>query len=305
MEVLHIKYFKAVAEAESFTKAAKQLNIGQPSLSKAVARIEEDLGVQLFERGSGRVRLNHFGVRFLEYVNESILALDNGIQSIRYLAEKERGHIYVANSEDILLKRPILDYLLMHPDVSLHNQLQSTAQMVECLCNGVMDFAVSTTPIYAKDIEWKPLMEDQLMVLISKDHPLAARKRIMMGELADETFAIGNMSYGMRSLTYNLCDRMGFSPRVIYEGDDKEMVGELVRAGLAINITSYTITQSITSMVKPDNLVCTIPVDVPNWKKVIGIATKRGHFRSAAADDFLRALETYFRKIEAEIETPV
>lgn len=301
MEILHIKYFKAVADCESFTKAAELLHIGQPSLSKAVARIEEELGVQLFERVSSRVRLNHFGTRFLDYVNDSILALDNGIQNIRYLAEKENGHIYVANSEDILLKRPILDYLLAHPDVSLHNQLQSCEQMIESLRNGVMDFAVSTDPLFAKDIEWRPLMTDQLMVLVSAKHPLADRKRIQMQELAKETFAIGNMSYGMRSLTYNLCDRLGFSPNVIYEGDDKEMVGELVRAGLAINITSYTITHAITSMVAPDHKVRTIPVDVPNWKKVIGIAVKKGHFRSAAADDFMQNLEQYFQKMSLSL----
>lgn len=298
MEVSHMKYFKAVADCESFTKAAELLHIGQPSLSKAVAHIEDELGVQLFERAGGRVRLNHFGARFLNYVNESILALDNGVQSIRYLAGREHGHIYVANSEDILLKRPILDFLLSHPDASLHNQLQSCEQMEESLRNGVMDFAVSTDPIFAKDILWKPLMVDQLMVLVSPTHRLASRKQISMGELAEETFCIGNMSYGMRSLTYNLCDRMGFSPKVIYEGDDKEMVGELVRAGVAINITSFSITQGITSMVAPDNKVLTIPVVVPNWQKIIGIAVKKGHFRSAAADEFLNMLEAYFSNLD-------
>ena len=93
MDLSQLKYFLTAAGEENFSNAAKKLYISQPALSRAISRLEEELGVQLFERSSNRVVLNDSGRSFLKYLDKASLELNNGVQAVRRRADVETGYI--------------------------------------------------------------------------------------------------------------------------------------------------------------------------------------------------------------------
>lgn len=117
MELLQLKYFQVVARLENVTRAAEELRIAQPSLSKTIARLEKSVGVPLFERKGKRIRLNQFGKTFLKRVNRSFLELEEGQREITELSGLERGSITVGATTSRLLPSLLSEYLTNHPQV--------------------------------------------------------------------------------------------------------------------------------------------------------------------------------------------
>lgn len=96
MEYLHIEYFVKVAETENLSRAAEMLNVSQPSLSQTIRRLEDELGVELFDRKGKRIVLNDAGKRFLVYANQSLNALNEARRAVSSVHhEKLRGHITI------------------------------------------------------------------------------------------------------------------------------------------------------------------------------------------------------------------
>lgn len=123
MELSQLAYFRAVARTEHFTRAAEELHITQPSLSKAIANLEGELGVPLFDREGKRVRLNPYGAAFLERVEQILSLTDEAVFFIRDMKEGERGHVRIGSSFPITPPSPVYYYqysfFQAHPQVAL------------------------------------------------------------------------------------------------------------------------------------------------------------------------------------------
>lgn len=295
MEIMQLHYFKCVAEHASFTRAAEALHITQSALSRSIAQLEGDIGLQLFERKrGGRLTLNQNGKFFLTHVIRILNSLENTVSAVKEMSGLERGMVSVAVSEAVFLKNVFYDFLLDHPDVRLNCRLQSDEQMRSCLDDGTLNFAVCKAPIIAPDLNWQPVYRDHMTVMLHAAHPLADRNRIWLHELCGERFIISNLGFDMESLCTRMCNLAGFDPYVVYEGAGEDLSGMLVSAGLGVMITPSSISHGVRNLnvdlINRDRVV-TIPLADDFAESEIGIVMKAGQFQSAAA------LELYDRII--------
>jgi len=186
MESTHLFYFKAIAEAESLTKAARKLHISQPALSKCLANLEKELGRSLFNRAGGRLYLNSDGKALLEYVNqiEYIFGLIRDRFAPRDQAPENLSIYSIGNYFSFFMK----NYFQYDTrPLSLH--VVTSAQIVEALFCGDADVAIADDrymqPSPKIGLKQIPILSEQLLMMIPRSHPLAGRKSVHIAELTD------------------------------------------------------------------------------------------------------------------------
>ncbi len=234
VELLQLRYFQTVARLEHMTKAAQYLQIAQSSLSKTIARLEEDLGVPLFERNGRNLRLNVYGRTFLEHVDCSLRELDEGRTKLKDMAGVREESVTLAVSLPRILPEMLGSYLVRYPNSRLRQSLKSTAAMIDGLITGEIDLCIFSGPIESTDVISEPLLLEEIYIIVPRNHGLASRASIRLEELRDEPFISISEGYGFRDLTDEFCRQAGFSPNIAYEGDQLDVIAGLVQHGLGI-----------------------------------------------------------------------
>lgn len=296
MELLQLQYFKKVAELEHMTHAAKALNIAQPSLSKAISRLEEDLGVRLFERYNRQIKLNENGRIFLRRVNAVLHELQEAERELHALNQKTDHTIRLSVTIPRVLPDLISSFLEEEPQVHFKQYVQSVPKMKEKLRSGELDFCISSVPIQDEDIEWQPLMTEEILLIAPPGHWLGTKSHISLYELRDEAFVSMNEGYGIRNLTDKYCQLAGFQPHIAFEGDEPGVIGELVNKGLGIAFIP-----SVSLMGNKTAHLPVIRLQDPICERTIGLAWSTRRYHSPIAKKFQGFLSDYFEVLEEEL----
>ena len=183
MELTQLEYFKAVARLENVTKAAKELFISQPTLSQSIARLEESLGVELFDRKGGKIRLNDAGRLFLQRVNNAFDELNTGYAELESFKQGRQDWVFVTSSVIDIFCSVTKEFMDKFPDVHVDHNLTFDNGIMEQLMNGKVDFAITPNPIDDPKIHCVPLYEEEVFALVGETHPMADRKEITVEEL--------------------------------------------------------------------------------------------------------------------------
>lgn len=299
MELTQLKYFQAAAEEGNFTRAAKRCNISQPALSKAILNLEDEVGVKLFLRDGNRISLSHFGEILLEEVGLALLHLDSGVRNARSRAGLEQGHVSIGISEAITLTKPIEGFLGDYPNVYFQELPASTISMEDGLISGKLDFGVTYNKPTSPKINWQPVYQDHMTVLLPRDHPLAKRDVIELHELDGEHILQGD-NFGRMSFVREMGEDVGFEPHIVYEGTDKSLVGRLVSMRVGIAFAPLSVSLGIGAEAhfpyEPGSVVY-VPLDDTFWRKTIGIVSLEGRVTSQAAEALRRRITDYFTKM--------
>ncbi|MUG72235.1 LysR family transcriptional regulator [Paenibacillus validus] len=295
MEFLQLQYFQTVARLEHITKAAEELQIAQPSLSKTIARLEADLGVPLFDRRGRQVRLNAYGKAFLARVEKAFMELNEGKRELQDLAGLHRGSITLAVSIPRILPELLGSFLTRYPHVHLRQFIESTSSMKRLLDQGDIDFCISSIPIQGPDVEWKPLMTEEVFLLVPPGHRLAKRESIDLIEVKDESFISMNAGFGFRDLTDDFCREAGFVPTISFEGDEPDIIGKLVEQGLGV---AFTPALSLSRISRPT--LKRLRIRKPVCQRTIGLGWSNRRYLSQAAHHFQKFVADYFKKISTE-----
>ncbi|WP_152393223.1 LysR family transcriptional regulator [Paenibacillus guangzhouensis] len=234
MELLQLQYFLEVARLEHVTEAARSLHVTQSSLSKTIQRLEEDLGVPLFDRTGRKLKLNEFGSRFLRRAERALFELEQGKQEICDLSSPEYGTLELAVTTASTLPNILSAFRVKRPHVHFHVQMLTTQEMVTRLDRGEVDFCLSSPPIHGDDIECQIVFIDPILVAVPKGHRLADRSSVSLTELSEEWFIGVKKGYGTRDLVDSVCQSVGFVPQYVYEGDEPARLSALVEAGIGI-----------------------------------------------------------------------
>ena len=239
MELFQLRYFKAVAETEHFTRAAEEMHVAQPSLSKAISNLEAELGVQLFERDKRTVHLNGYGRAFLKHVDHVLTELDEAELELKDMLGAAKGDVHLASCAVFNAPSRIhmynSEFFLAHPDIGLHFYVTNSAQIEELLIQRKIDFGYAITPPEHPEIQAIRLFSYRLGIVVSRSHPLANRSSIRLEELKNDKFLCNNTSPDNRDSVYELCRKAGFEPTVIFEGESSGIIGEAIsrNAGVA------------------------------------------------------------------------
>ncbi|WP_217558708.1 LysR family transcriptional regulator [Paenibacillus sp. GbtcB18] len=288
MELLQLQYFLAVARLEHMTEAARSLHVTQSSLSKTIQRLEEDLGVPLFDRTGRRLRLNEFGSRFLRRAERALFELKQGKQEMRDLSGLEHSTLELAVTTASTLPNILRAFRKKMPDIQFHVQMLATQEMVTLLHRGEVDFCLSSPPIEGEDIECQIVCVDPILVAVPKGHRLAERTGVSLTELRDEWFVGVKRGYGTRDLVDSVCNSVGFAPKYVYEGDEPARLSALVEAEIGIAFIPGTARNSREN-------IRYLQVEDHELVREIALIWHKNRYISRAASEFRKVVVDYFR----------
>jgi DNA-binding transcriptional LysR family regulator len=232
-----LTYFAAVARHEHVTRAAHELAVPQSTLSRAMVRLEADLGVALFARNGRTVALTPAGRTFLTTVERALAEVERAADSVRADADPASGKVafgflHTMGSETV--PALIRAFRADHPGVRFQLVQNYGEAMLARLRAGTLDLCLTSPVPDAPDLVARRLDEQRLRLVVPDDHRLASRKRVRLAEAADETFVTLEPGYGLRRITDDLCTEAGFKPRIAFEGEEAETLRGLVAAGLGV-----------------------------------------------------------------------
>jgi len=241
MELRHLRYFLAVGEALSFTKAAAQLRVAQPALSRQVQALEDEIGVDLMKRGPRGVALTAEGKLFLEEVRELLKRAEASVEKVRALARGHYGelHIGYSPSPTVEILPPALaafQKAFPHVNVLLHDA--SRREAVDGLRDGTLELAImpEVSTLQSESIEFEPLRSYPFCVALAPGHPLTRLKSIPLAKVAAEPivgFARKDYPEYLPFLE-RLFLPLGLKPRVVVECDSASSLITAVETGRGI-----------------------------------------------------------------------
>ncbi|HEX2670586.1 MAG TPA: LysR family transcriptional regulator [Polyangiaceae bacterium] len=240
MEIRHLRYFVAVAEELHFGRAAQRLHIQQPPLSRQIQDFESELGFPLFERSRRRVELTPAGTALLGRARQVFDALDVAIHDARSASEGESGRLVVGYPSSLAysgLTELLRAFRTRFPAVEISLRELPPADQVDGLKAGSLDVGFVRTSPDDPTLAAELVRREALMVVLPDDHRLAKQRIIPLKALAQEPFVMFPRARGPAFFDQlmALCGRAGFSPRIVQEAAQLDIVS-LVAAGFGISI---------------------------------------------------------------------
>ncbi len=234
MELLQLQYFRTVARMEHMTKAAQELRIAQPALSKTIARLEEGVGVPLFDRHGRQIRLNTFGKAFLDKVEAALTLLEEGQKEVSDLAGLEHGSIHLATATLDRLTEPLSAFLSLHPNVNFRITQTSMEEMAHLLEGGEVDICFTALPMERPDFSVFSVINEDVYLAVPPAHRLAGLHSVRLNEVADEPFIGYKEGFPVQKMNDDFFRKAGIKPNYVCRVDEPASIANLVRAGLGV-----------------------------------------------------------------------
>ncbi len=238
-DLSYVRYFLAVAETLSFHRAAEQLNVAQPAVTRAVQQFEALLGFRLLERTTRRVELTPAGEVMAREGAAAIRLLERGRREAGQVAAGIAGEIIVAYSAQAtngVMPELIVRFRSAFPDAQVGLYSLSSDEQITALEDGRTDLGFLLSDACRAPLEHAVISRERFVLLVPLAHPLASRASVGMAELAGQPFVMGSpRRWGtFRSLIENTCLRAGFLPKLAEETDDVPVLMQLVSLGRGI-----------------------------------------------------------------------
>ncbi|MDQ0270444.1 LysR family transcriptional regulator [Cytobacillus purgationiresistens] len=292
MDLLQMKYFEAVARHQHLTKAAAELNVSQPALSKMISKLEQDLGYELFDRTGRQIKLNKYGEAYKGTVEKVFLEMKIGERELAFLAEKQNDLITVAVTIPLILPDLFGGFLEKQPRVRFRQYHASSERMSHQLQIGEIDVGISTVPIIGNDIEWYPVLEEDILMSVPITHPLANRESIFLKELEHDPFIVMSAGYGFRDMTERFCEKAGFYPNFAFEGDETGVTYELVEKGLGVAFCP-----SIIKSKRSESLnIAKLKIKEPECTRIVGVVWHKRRAQSEMVKEFIAFTINFLKK---------
>lgn len=288
MELLQLKYFQKVARLEHISKAAEELHIAQPALSKTIARLEKDLGVQLFERKNRQIKLNAFGHTFLKQVDIALSALEEGERQIADQIEMEKGRVVIASTDHRCDAELVSSFLSVFPQSNLRiKQADNDNEILKLLREGEIDFLISSLPIDQNDIASHSFLTEEIFLAVPEDHRFVHRKSIHLKEAESESFIGFKPGDHFQEITNQFCEEAGFTPNIKCEVDGFAAVNSFVQKGIGV---SFLTKEAKTN----DSSIRLIPIEEPVCQRSFQLAWMENRYLSGIARNFRDFLMEYY-----------
>jgi DNA-binding transcriptional LysR family regulator len=291
MEVqLHqLRYVVCVADERRFTKAAERLHVAQPSISSAVAALEQELGAPLFYRDRGQVTLTRAGEVFLPWARQVLADCEAGAEAVRDVLGLQRGRLVLGTTPSLasnLLAPVLAEFHAAHPGLELTVYEAGSQDLVGRLETGEIELAIVILPIDRPWVESSVLKEEELVLAVDASHPLAGRRSLRVGELEQIPLVMFKDGYDLREATLAACRRAGFEPVVAVQG--LEMYGALALA--AAGVAAAVVPESV---VRPSGQLRAVRFRGGSLKRRIGLASRKDRPFTPAGQAFASALTDY------------
>jgi len=239
MEIHQLRYFCAVAETSSFSRAAVQSHVSQPSLSQQILKLEDELGARLFDRLGRSVRLTELGKTFLPRARAVLRELEAAKGDVDERKDSVGGSICIGVIPTIapyLLPPHLTFFTRQFPQARLAVVEEITPVLLERLRASSVDIAILALPIRGNEFEAFPLLTERLFAALPKDHKLARHSSLSLKDLRAEPFLLLRDGHCFRDTAIAACDRARLNPQIIFESGQFSSILSMVGAGMGVSI---------------------------------------------------------------------
>jgi LysR family transcriptional regulator, hydrogen peroxide-inducible genes activator len=287
MELHQLRYFCAVADTGSFSRAAEQSHVSQPSLSQQILKLEDELGARLFDRLGRSVRLTELGKTFLPRARAVLRELEAARGDVVERKDSVAGSVTVGAIPTVapyLLPRVLTSFSRKFPQVQLTVIEEITPVLLDRLRASAVDLAVLALPIRGHEFESAPLLTEPLFAVLPQKHKLARRRSISLKDVRKEPFLLLRDGHCFRENAVAACDRARVHPQVIFESGQFSSLLSMVGAGMGISL--------IPQMAMDKKSGCRyVSISDPEATRTIGAVTLRGRSLTRASLSFLSLLQ--------------
>lgn len=248
IELRDLRYFVAVAEELHFGKAAARVSLAQPSLSKAIQRLEQQLDVKLFHRSTRQVELTDAGAMFLDGARRTIAEAKNAARRAQLAATGHVGILsvgFVGSATYDILPALLRQFRDDYPQVVLELHELNTTSQIHALQTGVIDVGLVRPPVWDETLEQVPLFEEPFVIGVPGDHPLAGPSDpVSLDVLADEELVLfrRGITPGFFDTVIELMHEAGFDPNIVHECTSFASIIALVSGGMGVSLLPRSLT---------------------------------------------------------------
>jgi len=285
MDWEQLDYFRTAGRLQHITHAAERLGITQPTLSRSLARLERELGVPLFAPSGRAVVLTPYGTAFLARVERALGEIDEGRREIADLSGTARGQLrlgFLRSLGSEYVPEVVRRFRARHAEVSFTFVQNNGATLEAQVRAGELDCCFLAGPLTDERLQWRWVLDQALVVVVPKGHRLATRRTISLTAIRDESLLSFRPGHAIRAVTDGLCAEAGFTPTIVFAGDESSVIRGFVKAGFGIALVPESNVR--------DGLV-TLRVRTPRAVRRIGLAWMRDRYRTGAE----RAFERFVR----------
>ena len=288
LEIRHLKLVAAIADTGSVTRAGNRLHLTQSALSHQLRDAEEQLGVQLFERSSGKMTLTSAGERLLQSARSVLAELDRAELDIQKNGASARGLIRMSTQCTTAyhwFPPRLIAFQRQFPEVEVQLVIEATNNPFEALLEGKLDLAIVSEPIRNRKIRYTPLFEDEFVVIVPPGHRLAEKAFLAAEDIAGENILIYPPKEESTILT-KVLEPAGIRPGKVQEVMLTEAIIEMVMGGLGIaGLARWAVGPQLAS-----GALIGLPLKPPGFRWNWSIAQLRANRPPAYIQEFIRIL---------------
>ncbi len=289
MDIQHLKYFVEVAKQRNFTKASQVLLVSQPSISKMIKSLEDELKVTLLDRSERQINLTDAGVIVYEQALKILQSFEDVYASVNELVQTKTGTIKLGlmpTTGVLFFPNILAGFKKDYPQIDIQMVEYSAKQLKQKVEKGELDLGITVLPVHTEHFEAIPLLSEELVVLADCEHWLADRESVRLSDLKNESYILLTEDYDLHDVVQQACRQSGFEPAVAYKSSLWDLIGEMVATRLGISL----IPRSMVSRFHHRS-VHAISISEPliEWKLVL--IYKKNKYLSFAARTFIEYIQ--------------
>lgn len=283
MEIRQLEYFVSVAETNSFTKAAEKQYVSQPCVTHSIRKLEEELGVELFDRSQKKAQMTDEGRRFYLRACKLLNELRDTMTEMNELRNLARGTINLAIPPMIgscLFPYLFTSFQTQYPQLTLNVYEEGSFAAHRLIELEELDLGIIILPEHGMGtLESVHLTRQEILLAVSVNHPLAKASSVSFPTLRDEKFILFKSNFFQRHVILNRCQQAGIEPNIVFNSSQIETVKSLVTHGVGISFLMEMALAGLAGVVG-------IPLDPPLHVN-IGLTWKKGRQLSPSAKAFI------------------
>lgn len=285
MDNRQLQIFYHVASLCSFTKASKALHMAQPAVSIAVRKLEEELGVVLFNRADKKVELTYEGKALFIHAERILAQFQQARQELKELRDLATGEVRLGTSVMLgsyYFPEKIAEFRNLYPNINLQVIGEGTQRSQQLILDGSIDVGIVNMKSVTAEIEARPLLKEEVVACISPSHKLAKRSKIHFSDFIEENLIVYRKGHYLRELIEEQCRYYGVQPNIVVETDLLRLMMNLVQSCQGVSIC-------LERVIEKEEGIVGVSFTKPIYLE-LGVAWKSNHYLSKANNAFVEYL---------------
>lgn len=285
MTLNQLQYFTTVVRQRSFTRAAQQLHVSQPALSKSVRQLEQEFDAEFIDRSAKDFNLTDSGVLFNEYALKILTCVDSQTREVRQRLHSTAGKLRIGippTSGSIYYHALISQFCSAYPDIRLEIIEVPSRQILSLLESGELELGVLLEPVDQEEYVSCPAVQSEIVAVVSRDHPLAGAETVRFAQLREEPMLMISQDFMFSGMVEELCRRAGFVPKTAFESSQWDLLYEMAIDGQGVAFFPKALMEK-----HPRSEAVCLRLREPEAPWTLSVAYRRGRFVTPPMQHFL------------------